>query len=567
MDTLLVIDDQPDNIKLLLKLLSDSGFKVLVASDGQDGIETAEFTLPDLILLDVIMPEMDGFEACHALKTNEKTKNIPIIFMTARTDTVDKIKGFELGAADYIIKPFQHEEVLARVNTHLKLHKMHLRLVEQKQQLSLQKQQLVQQNEQLQAEINNRQQTEISLQVERDALAERTAELTQANAKLAHAAQLKDQFLANMSHELRTPLTAILGISEAFQDQFYGPINDKQQKFIRTLEKSARHLLALINDILDLSKIEAEKFTLSIGTVSVNTVCQASLAMIKEAANKKRLRISTTFDYAVDTIQADERRLTQIIVNLLSNAVKFTPEAGSIQLVSNSDIEQSMISFSVQDTGIGITENDLKRLFQPFVQLEGSFKRTQQGTGLGLYLVYRLTEMHGGSVSVESQVNQGSRFTVRLPWQQTKADNLFVAETEPQKIAPKIKSRRVENRHSSAVILLADDQKTISDILFESLTTLGYQVLVAQDGVEAVEQCKAKLPNLILMDIQMPVMNGLDAIQEIRADTNTAQIPIIALTALAMPGDKARCLSAGANDYLSKPVSVKKLVTIIEALL
>jgi len=544
MDTLLVIDDMPYNI--LLSFLSKKGFKVLVAHDGKDGIRMAELSQPDLILLDVTMPEMDGFEACQVLKNHEKTQDIPVIFMTARTDIVDKLKGFELGAADYITKPLQLEEVLARVTTHLKLCKLH---------------------RQLQQEIINRKQVEISLQAERDALAERTAQLSQANVELAHAARLKDEFLANMSHELRSPLTAILGISQTFLEEFYGPLNDKQRKSIRTLEESGEHLLALINDILDLSKIEAEKLTLNLNTVSVNDVCQACLRMTKEAAFKKQIRVATTLDYAIDTIQADERRLKQILVNLLSNAVKFTPEGGSIRLEVNGDAEHGVIDFSVRDTGYGIAKEDMKHLFEPFVQVGGTLNRAQEGTGLGLSLVYRLAEMHGGSVSVESLVDQGSCFTISLPWQAYMPDNSSLSEMGPLPTAREPESALIDNIHTSAVILLADDQETTTHFLFDYLTTLGYQVIVARDGVDAVEQCQAKHPNLILMDIQMPVMSGLDAIREIRADTDIAPIPIIALTALAMPGDKKRCLSAGANDYLSKPVNLKKLVTAIEALL
>ncbi|RKZ76593.1 MAG: hypothetical protein DRR19_28545, partial [Candidatus Parabeggiatoa sp. nov. 1] len=517
MNTLLIIDDTPDSVRLLLNFLSERDFKVLIASDGQDGIETAMLAQPDLILLDVIMPGMDGFEVCKQLKFHEKTKDIPIIFMTVRTETINKVKGFELGAADYITKPFEHEEVLARVNTQVKLHKLQLQLAQQKQQL-------FEQNQQLQEEINCRKQVEVSLQTERNALAERTDDLSKAIAKLARAARLKDEFLANMSHELRSPLNAILGISEIFQEQGYDPLNNKQRKFMRTLGDSGRHLLALITDILDLAKIEADKITLQIDTVSVNEVCQMSLSMIKEMAYKKQIQIATTLDYAVDTIQADVRRLKQIIINLLNNAIKFTPKGGSIKLVVNSDAEHGVVDFTVQDTGIGIAEKNLKHLFEPFVQLDGSLNRAQEGTGLGLSLVYRFTEMHGGSVSVESEVGQGSCFTVSLPWQPKNLEKL--PSTEELQMESEPKQAPVECRHPAAVILLVDDQDTAVEVLHDYLTMRGYQVIVGRDGVEGVEQTRAKHPDLILMDIQMPVMNGLDAIQKIRADTDIAAIPI-----------------------------------------
>jgi two-component system sensor histidine kinase/response regulator len=414
MDTLLIIDDTPDNLGLLLDLLGKRGFKVLVAHNGEDGIETAEFAQPDLILLDVKMPGMDGFEVCEILKSKPKLKDIPIIFMTALTYTLEKVKGFELGAADYITKPIQTEEVLARVTAHLNVHKL--------------QQQLVLQNQQLIEEINRREQAELerekaleALQAEKASLAkrveERTAELRNANTELTRVLRLKDEFLANMSHELRTPLTAILGISEALQDSVYGPLNDKQRKYLRTLENSGNHLLALITDLLDFYKLEAGKLSLEIGTVSVNEVCQLSLQIMLDAARKKQIRVSTILDYVVETVQADQRRLKQIIVNLLSNAIKFTPEGGSIKLEVSGDAENGQVDFSVQDTGIGIAEEDIKYLFDPFVQLDGGLNRAQDGTGLGLSLVHRLTKLHKGRVSVESELGKGSRFTISLPWQ------------------------------------------------------------------------------------------------------------------------------------------------------
>jgi PAS domain S-box-containing protein len=248
-------------------------------------------------------------------------------------------------------------------------------------------------------------------------VAERTADLSAANAELSRTSRIKDEFLANMSHELRTPLNAILGMSEALQEQVYGPLNEKQLKSLRSIEESGYHLLSLINDILDVSKIEAGKLKLEVGPVSVESVCQASLGLIKQDAHKKQLKISSSFDNAVTIIQADKRRLKQILVNLLSNAVKFTPEGGAIGLEVVGDAEGEAVHFTVWDTGIGILEEDMGRLFQPFVQLDSSLSRRYAGTGLGLSLVYRLADMHGGSVSLESEVGKGSRFTVSLPWQ------------------------------------------------------------------------------------------------------------------------------------------------------
>jgi len=241
-------------------------------------------------------------------------------------------------------------------------------------------------------------------------------ELKKAKEAAEAANRAKSEFLATMSHELRTPLNAILGLSEALQEEVYGPLSERQLRSLRTIERSGRHLLSLINDILDVSKIESGKLELEIGPVSVESVSQASLGLIKQAAHEKRLRVSSTLDSAVTTIQADERRLKQILVNLLSNAVKFTPEGGEIGLEVVGDAEKEVVHFTVWDTGIGISPEEMARLFEPFVQLDSSLSRQHEGTGLGLALVSRLAELHGGSVTVESEVGQGSRFVVSLPW-------------------------------------------------------------------------------------------------------------------------------------------------------
>jgi len=405
-----------------------------------------------------------------------------------------------------------------------------------------------------------------ALEKERASLArrveERTAELNIANAELRQAARAKDEFLAGMSHELRTPLTAILGMSESLQEQVYGPQNEKQLEALRTIETSGQHLLTLINDILDLSKVEAGKMELHIGPVVVESVCQASLQFIKEAALKKHIQVTSTLDTQVVTIQADERRLKQILVNLLGNAVKFTPGGGKVGLEMQSDVEQQMVHFVVRDTGIGITPENIGRLFQPFVQLDSSLSRQYSGTGLGLSLVKRLVELHGGSVSVESQVGQGSCFTVSLPWRE--AGGQGDKETRKQ-------GERLTGSHVSLspghLVLLGEDNETTLTAVSDYLLAKGYRVIVARNGHEIIQRAREDRPDAIVMDVQMPGMDGLEAIRCIRADPTpgVATIPIIALTAMAMSGDRERCIEAGADDYVSKPASLRELIEAIEA--
>ena len=427
--------------------------------------------------------------------------------------------------------------------------------------------------EQAQQEIAERKRIEKTLEGERALLArrveERTADLQAANVELARAARMKDEFLASMSHELRTPLNAVLGMSEALQEEVYGPLNQKQLGSLHSIEESGRHLLALINDILDLSKVEAGKLELEITPLSVESICQASLRLIRKNAHKKRLAVTSSFDSAVEMIWADERRLKQILVNLLSNAVKFTPEGGQIGLEVVADpVEDGapgVVRITVWDTGIGISPQDMSRLFRPFVQLDSSLSREYAGTGLGLSLVYRMVELHGGSVSVASEVDRGSRFTVSLPWQKPAQMlrpprwSLAAAGTAPP--PPLANKEAIDGQPR---ILLAEDNEANVEMLSGYLEVKGYRVTVAYDGHQAIELAQQGRPDVILMDIQMPGLDGLAAMRHIRSDGRLADIPIIALTALAMPGDREACLAAGANAYLSKPVNLKELIETIE---
>ncbi|HRV93797.1 MAG TPA: ATP-binding protein [Anaerolineae bacterium] len=420
--------------------------------------------------------------------------------------------------------------------------------------------------EQARQEIAERKRAEAALEKERAMLAQRVAEQTAglraANIELARIARLKDEFLANVSHELRTPLTAILGLCEMLDLGVYGSLNDKQNQSIRYIDESGRHLLALINDILDLAKVEAKELELELRPVNVEAVCQASLTLVKQMAYKKQLKMSLALDSTISVIQVDERRLKQILVNLLSNAVKFTPDGGAVGLEVDRDEEQDRVIFTVWDTGIGISEAHQAQLFQPFVQLDNTLSEQNAGTGLGLSLVYGLTKLHGGDVTLESKVGHGSRFVVSLPW--LKPEPTPEAD-QPASIAASLReaiaSEAIDQLPSGPLLLLAEDDKKIAALLLDFLTRQGYRVVIAHTGREALTQAQLERPALILMDVQMPELDGLTVIRRIRADSELAHIPIIALTARAMAGDREKCLAAGANDYLSKPVSLAELVT------
>ncbi len=291
------------------------------------------------------------------------------------------------------------------------------------------------------------------------------------------------------------------------------------------------------------------------------TIAQTSMHLLSQSAKQKGLQLVASFDRTVQILHADARSLKQILVNLLANAVKFTPSGGQVGLEIVGDTAQGVVSCSVWDTGIGIAEEDLARIFQPFVQLDGRLARAYGGAGLGLALVARMVDLHGGSIAVTSKVGHGSRFTVALPWNQPTAASVPQGDT-PAPVGAAAGAPVSPTRQQ--LVLVAEDNLANLIAVADYLMAKGYRVLVAHDGAEAVAQANQARPTLIIMDIQMPKMDGLEAIRAIRADATLIAVPIIALTALVMPGDRERCLAAGASAYLSKPVRLAELVTAIE---
>ena len=391
-----------------------------------------------------------------------------------------------------------------------------------------------------------------------------------ANEELARATKLKDEFLANMSHELRTPLNAILGMSEGLQDGIYGPITQEQKRSFDVIQQSGGLLLDLINEVLDLAKIESGSVKLEISAVDIPKLCESSLRLIRQQADKKGIDLSLNVASNLPNLAADEKRIRQVLVNLLSNAVKFTPERGNVsvdvQRISNDATDEDVLRISVADTGIGIEPDHLESLFQPFVQVDSSLSRSFGGTGLGLALVKRFVELHKGHVSVTSEPDVGSTFTVDLPWRQVNIDASLAGS--PKQVAPANNDPKPNaSQLTNTTVLLAEDNEYAALATTKYLESLGHQVVLVTNGLAAVEAVQQSKPDIILMDVQMPVMDGLEAIERIRALPDCGAVPIIALTGLAMPEDASRCLSAGANKYLSKPYRMGVLVDSLRELL
>ncbi len=387
-----------------------------------------------------------------------------------------------------------------------------------------------------------------------------------ANAKLARATRLKDEFLANMSHELRTPLNSILGMSEMLAEEIYGELNEAQHQYVEVITQSGNHLLNLINDILDLAKIESGKVTLEVAPTSIPALCSSSLNFVKQVAHQKNIRLETHIFPDLNSIEVDERRIRQALINLLSNAVKFTPERGRIRLGVDYDRLRQMVQFSVTDTGIGIAAEDIPKLFQSFVQIDSELNRQYSGTGLGLALVKQIVELHQGIVEVTSTIGQGSCFRMMLPISSSAQTPVQVIQSDQDQQSEQSSASPAQSP-AQPLILLAEDNQANIDTFSSYLTSYGFRLITATDGQAAVNLAKEYQPDLILMDIQMPGVDGLEATRRIRADQTLADVPIIALTALAMAGDREKCLAAGATEYLAKPVSLKQLVQAIQQIL
>ncbi|MEB3309651.1 MAG: PAS domain S-box protein [Snowella sp.] len=420
------------------------------------------------------------------------------------------------------------------------------------------------------ARISMVEQTSVCVVVDISDRKEAEAKLQQTNQELIRATRLKDEFLANMSHELRTPLNAILGMTEGLQEAVFGEINPKQSHALTTIENSANHLLSLINDILDVAKIESGQMELTYAYVAIAPLCAASLAFIKQQSLKKRLQLLTQIPSHLPDLWIDERRIRQVLINLLNNAVKFTPEDGTITLTVSlvTENQQNFLRIAITDTGIGIAEDNIDRLFKPFVQIDSALNRQYTGTGLGLALVKQIVELHGGKVGLTSQLGVGSCFTIDLPCESLN-DSAYPSNKPPTDlIQPDLTLDQHEEIASQPpLILLVEDNQANIITISSYLEAKGHRLICAHNGKEALFLTQSQLPDLIVMDIQMPEMDGLEAIRQIRLQPNFAKTPIIALTALAMEGDLERCLEAGANQYMSKPVKLRELAAKIQTLI
>lgn len=389
---ILVVDDNPTNLEILDHALTQEGYKVRIEAEGLNVIKQARLSIPDLILLDIMLPDLNGFEVCKQLKADPLTEGIPIIFMTALADPVDKIKGLNLGAVDYITKPFQKEELLARVRGHVQLRQLN-------KTLELQNQQLIE----LKNELENR-------------VAERTAELSQALEKEKELNQLKSRFITMASHEFRTPL-AIISSSSGILQNFSDRLSEKRkQEHLETIQNTIKHIIQVLDDVLMINQAEAEKIEVKLEPLDIIKFCRHLKEQIEASFT------SHGIDFYIDLgdeifsnyqlVLVDKKLLRQIITNLLTNAIKYSPDHNLVNFsLSRKD---NQLIFKIIDHGIGIPATDQVHLFEYFQR--GSNVGTLPGTGLGLSIVKKCVDLHQGEITFHSELGKGTVFTVILPF-------------------------------------------------------------------------------------------------------------------------------------------------------
>ncbi len=552
--SILVVDDESKNLQLLANLLTEQNFEVELVNSGEKVFKLPALTKFDLILLDVMMPAMNGFEVCKKLKEVSETREIPIIFLSAKGEKEDLVKGFEFGAVDYLTKPFNYIELLARVKTHLRLKYSIEELKIANAEAEKAKEMAEQAKDEAEQAKNEAEQAKNEAEQAKNEAEKAKNEAEKAKHMAESANHAKSEFLANMSHEIRTSLNAVIGFGELLTSI----VSDKKQKsYLDSIKSAGNSLLTLINDILDLSKIEAGKIELLYSPVDINKMFSEIEQIFNLKMKQKNLQwIIDINDNLPSALMLDETRLRQVLLNLVGNAVKFT-EKGYIKLftlkkLKSNDETKIDLTISIEDSGIGIPEQEQQTVFAAFQQQAGQDISKFGGTGLGLSISKGLIEMMNGQITVKSVVGQGTTFEIALNDIEVISKELPVIKQESFDIA--------NICFESGKILVVDDVEASRKLLTELLMKVNLKVLTAENGQEAALIAEEHQPDIILMDIRMPLMDGIEATELLKQNPKTKKIPVIIISASSSPQDLTKLSVIGVDSYFPKPVNINRLL-------
>jgi len=515
-DLILIVDDQPNNLKVISSVLSNK-YTLSFANSGERALKILEKINPGLILLDIMMPDMDGYEVCQKIKSNERTKDIPVIFLSAKNEIEDIIKGFDLGGVDYISKPFNIKEITVRIQNHLNLSNARKIIADQKSELE--------------TYIEEISETKTKLEI--------------TNTELTKTIKEKDKFFSIIAHDLKTPFNGLLGLLQILSED-YNRISEKnKEEMIASLYQSTKNVYSLIENLLEWSRTQGKTKSFSPKELIPNQILKEIINIFEVKAKLKEITIINDIDKDL-VVFADEMMLNTIFRNLISNALKYSRKGGEITISSIFN-KPGFITFSVEDNGVGMTQETISQLFQieEHVSIPGT--ENEKGTGLGLILCKEFVELHKGVIEVRSVEDKGSVFMFNIPYFEKTITN---SNDSAKTLIKKLK------------VLIVEDEIISEEFLSIISFDISSEILKANNGIEAVEMCKNNTDiDLIIMDIKMPLMDGYEATRKIREFNSN--VIIIAQTAYTLENDRNKALEAGCNDYISKPILKEALMLAI----
>lgn len=536
----LIVDDEPRNLAVLESILEDPGYRLVRATSGDEALLALVAEEFAVLVLDVRMPGMTGFELAQIIKERRKTARIPIIFLTAYyNEDQHALEAYGTGAVDYLHKPVNPAVLRSKVAVFAELHRKG--------------RELERANQQLLEEVSERRRAEARLSELNASLdqrvRERTAELEESEARLLDASRRKDEFLATLAHELRNPLAPMRNAVHFMK--LRGPDTRDMQWASEVIDRQVSAMGRLIDDLMDISRINRGRIELRRARVTLDEVLGDAIETTQPQIDGAGHKLAVLQPPGKLVLEADRARLAQAFTNLLSNAAKYTDPGGQIEVQVLAEGGQALVS--IRDTGIGIPPHRLDSVFEMFSQEEPALSRARGGLGIGLALARRLVQLHGGAIAARSDgPGKGSLFQVRLP---------LAALEVPQPVAPQ--QADTTPVPGGLRILVADDNRDAAETLGALLEVMGHAVRQVNDGASAVQAAAAFDPQLVLLDIGMPGLNGYDACREIRTAAGGAARTVVAVTGWGQPQDLQRAREAGFDHHMVKPVDIAKLEQLI----